>query len=296
MGFSDVHPFYLGNIADGDLIDRIFTEHPEIAVTIHCAGLVDATESLSDPLAYYGANLSSGIQLVGHIMRNRCFRIVFGSSAAVYGHGDRPAVEEEAPSPATPYGHSKAMFERILEDITSAGPLRALILRYFNPIGAEPELRAGKRDNIPTHLLSRLIACRVDDKEFVIMGGNWPTRDGSAIRDFVHVGDLADAHVAAVTALLNPDQTLDACTVLNVGSGIGTTILEFVREFELASGDHIRLHVGGRRQGDTRGRVANIERIGQVLEWRTRRTIAMAISDALLWHAKNELATGLPGG
>jgi len=167
--------FYEGDIADGQLIDRIFAEHPDIGAVIHC------------------------LDFVGHLLRNGCRRLIFSSSAAIYQVSEDLTMDEDSPvDPQSPYGRTKAMCEAMFADIAAAEPIRVLSLRYFNPIGADPKMRTGLQLARPTHALGKMIQAHEEGVPFVVTGTDYPTRDGSGIRDYIHVWDLAAAHVAAL--------------------------------------------------------------------------------------------------
>src|SRR5690606_24800146 len=186
--FTEGRHFYEGDIADGELIDRIFADHPEIEATVHCAALIVVPESVTDPLRYWHSNVAKTIALVEHLLRHRCHRLLFSSTAAMYGTGEDFAVDEASPiAPSSPYARTKAAVEAMLRDVSHATELRTLSLRYFNPIGADPQLRTGLQVKRPTHLLGKLIEAAETGGEFTITGVDWPTRDGTGIRDFIHV-------------------------------------------------------------------------------------------------------------
>ena len=277
--------FYQGDLADGDLLDRIFAEHPDIEATVHCAALVVVPESVADPLRYWSANVVKTISLVSHLLRLGRPRLLFSSTAAVYGAGEDLAVDEESPiAPSSPYARTKAAVEAMLADVAAATPLRALSLRYFNPIGADPKLRTGLQVERPTHLLGKLIEAAETGTEFAYTGTDWPTRDGTGIRDFIHVWDLATAHVAALRKF---DQIVPVdgpgYEVINLGTGTGTTVREMVRAFEQVIGEPLRQRETGRRPGDVAGAYTRSDKARQVLGWKPQHTIVDGIRDSLRW-------------
>jgi UDP-glucose 4-epimerase len=282
---------YEGDIADGALLDKIFAEHPDIGATVHCAALIVVPDSVSDPLGYYRANVSKSLDLVSHLLRNGCHRLVFSSSAAIYSPGADLSVDEDSPlGPTSPYARTKAMCEEMFADIAAAGPLRLLSLRYFNPIGADPQLRTGLQVREPTHALGRLILAMQAGESFRITGTDYPTRDGTGVRDYVHVWDLAEAHVRAVTEF---DRVLAGRTsaVINLGTGTGTTVRELVAEFNRVSGPVATIEAP-RRPGDAAGAWTRSDRAADVLGWRARLSIGDGIRDALRWTAvRDQLLT-----
>ncbi len=277
--------FYEGDLADGALLDRIFREHPDIEATVHCAALVVVPESVEQPLRYWWSNVAKTIQLVEHLLRNGKPRLVFSSTAALYGAGEDHAVDEESPiEPSSPYARTKAAVEAMLKDVAAATELRALSLRYFNPIGADPKLRTGLQAERPTHLLGKLIEAAETGTDFAVTGTDWPTRDGTGIRDFIHVWDLATAHVAGLRRF---DEVVPVdgpgYEVINLGTGTGTTVREMVRAFEEVTGEPLRQRDAARRPGDVAGAYTRSDKARQVLGWKPQFTIADGIRDSLRW-------------
>ena len=276
-------PHYVGDVADEPLLDRIFAEHPEIEIVIHCAARTQVQESTADPLRYYRTNVGKAVTLFERVVANGCTRLVFSSSAAVYGDPVTPAVTEDSPvAAASPYAATKLMVERILDDLCAAGPVNALSLRYFNPIGADPQLRSGSTDPAPPHVLGRLIAASVAGEPFWIHGDDWDTPDGTPIRDFVHVADVARAHVVAAhrwsaIAVGSRHQ------VINIGSGRPTTVRELAEAFNRVAARPVTIRTGGRRPGDTVGCYADTSKARRMLGWAPRHTLADGIRDALRW-------------
>ena len=285
--FAAGRAFFRGDIADGALLDRIFAEHPEIEAAVHCAALIVVPESVADPLTYWHHNVAKTIDLVGHLLRNGCQRLVFSSTAAVYGNAAGPefAVDEDSPiDPQSPYARTKAAVEAMLCDVAAGTELRLLSLRYFNPIGADPLLRTGLQLPRPTHLLGRLIEAAGTGTEFLVTGTDWPTRDGTGIRDYVHVWDLAAAHVAGLRRFddVVPKDGPRA-VVLNLGTGAGTTVREMVRAFEAVTGRPLRQRDTARRPGDVVGAFTRSDRARGMLGWLPEHSLADGIRDSLRW-------------
>ncbi len=279
--------FYHGDIADGALLDRIFADHPDIESTVHCAARIVVPESVSQPLLYYRNNVGKTVDLVEHLLRNRCGRLIFSSSASVYQPGPDLAVDEaSALAPRSPYAATKIMVERILADAAVAHPLRALSLRYFNPIGADPQLRTGPQDPAPTHAMGKLIEAHQTGQRFTITGIDWPTRDGSAIRDYIHVWDLARAHVLALQRF---DEVLPqdrGNEVLNLGTGSGVTVRELVSSFQTVVGGAPDVHESGPRPGDVVGCYTRSDKAYRLLDWTAERTIEDMVRDSLNWSGR----------
>ena len=192
--------FYQGDIADRPLLRRIAADHPDIACTLHFAARTVVAESMSRPYLYYRENFSKTLELADELAALGLNRLVFSSSASVYAASSGEGLDENAPTaPQSPYARSKLMAELALEDLAGSSPLRLVALRYFNPIGAAPDLTAGSHVAEPTHVLGRLMAVAGGrEPEFAITGTDYATRDGTGVRDYVHVWDVARAHVATV--------------------------------------------------------------------------------------------------
>jgi UDP-glucose 4-epimerase len=281
--FAVDRPFYQGDIADGSLVDRIFAEHPDISAVIHCAALVVVPDSVADPVGYYRANVAKSLEFVAHLLRNGCGRLIFSSSAAIYRAGEDLTVDEDsAINPQSPYARTKAVCEAMFTDIATGERLRVLSLRYFNPIGADPKMRTGLQLPQPTHALGKMIQAQEEGVPFVITGTDWPTRDGSGIRDYIHVWDLATAHVAALTRF---DALPGPVTVINLGAGTGTTVRELLDMFNRVSDRPIGAREAGRRPGDTAGAYTRTGRALSLLAWRPQYDIADGIRHSLQWAA-----------
>jgi UDP-glucose 4-epimerase len=281
--FATGTPFYQGDIGDGALVDRVFAEHPDIDAVVHCAALIVVPDSVADPIGYYRANVTGSLEFVAHLLRNGCQRLIFSSSAAIYQASEDLTVDEDSPiDPQSPYARTKAVCEAMFADIAAAGPLRVLSLRYFNPIGADPKMRTGLALRRPTHALGKMIQARDEGVPFVITGTDWPTRDGSGIRDYVHVWDLATAHVAALTRF----GTLPGpVTVINLGTGAGTTVRELLGMFNRVSDRPVEAREAARRPGDTAGAYTRTDRARRLLAWQPQYDIEDGIRHSLQWAA-----------
>ena len=291
--FTAGHAFYQGDIADGRLIDRIFAEHPGIGAVIHCAALIVVPDSVADPVGYYRANVAGSLEFTAHLLRNGCPRLIFSSSAAIYRASEDLSVDEEsAIDPQSPYARTKAMCEAMFADIAAAEPIRVLSLRYFNPIGADPKMRTGLQLRRPTHALGKMIQACDDGVPFQITGTDWPTRDGSGIRDYIHVWDLATAHVAALTRF---DALPGPVTAINLGTGTGTTVRELLAAFNRVVGHPVEAREAPRRPGDVAGAFTRVVRAERLLGWRARYDITEGIRHSLQWAAiRDEILAG-PG-
>ena len=281
--FAAGRDFYAGDIANGALIDRIFTDHPDIDAAVQCAALIVVPDSVVDPVGYYRANVTKGLEFVTHLLRNGCGRMIFSSSAAIYRPGADLTVDEDSPlDPQSPYARTKAVCEEMFADIAATQPIRVLSLRYFNPIGADPKLRTGLQLRRPTHALGKMIQAQAEGVPFLITGTDWPTRDGSGLRDYIHVWDLAAAHVAALTRF---DALPGPVTVINVGSGTGTTVRELLAAFNRVAGRPVEAREAARRPGDVAGAYTRIDRAGRLLGWRPQHDLTEGIRHSLQWTA-----------
>jgi UDP-glucose 4-epimerase len=289
--------FYEGDIADRALVRRIVRENPEIEATIHMAALNVVSESVAQPYAYYQENVAKSLELFGELMALGRPRVVFSSSASVYDFASSLEVFEDSPTaPSSPYARGKLMVEDILQDLSEATDMQPIVLRYFNPIGSEPQLRSGMHARVPTHVMGRLImAARDERRSFEITGVDHPTPDGTGIRDYVHVWDVARAHVRAV------EQLDDLCTqeshgnvVLNLGTGSGVSVRELVTLFEGVLGRPIRVAEAPSRAGDVVGAFANVDRAREVLGWTAQESLEDAIASTLAWFDRRADLLGYP--
>ena len=278
-------PFYEGNIADRALLERIFGEQHTQAI-MHFAGSIVVPESVERPLKYYANNTLASHALVTAAVEAGVRHILFSSTAAVYGAPERvPIDEEDAKLPINPYGASKLMTERMLADASAAHPFNYGALRYFNVAGADPAGRTGQRGRGATHLIKVACETAVGKRDSIaVYGTDYPTRDGTCIRDYIHVSDLADAHVAALEWLVgHPRENL----VMNCGYGNGLSVLEVLDAVDKANEAPIERVMEGRRAGDPPELVAGNARLLATLGWRPKHAdIDTIVGDALRWERK----------
>jgi UDP-glucose 4-epimerase len=248
-----------------------------------------------EPYAYYDNNVTRSLTLFDELTRLGRTRMVFSSSGSIYAPSENFEVTEKSPlAPTSPYARTKLVVEMALADLCAATDLRAIILRYFNPIGSDPDFRTGIHDLLPSHVLGRLVAAtRGDLDSFVITGTDLPTRDGTGIRDYVHVWDLARAHVAALERF---DDVLAAeplpSSIINVGTGRGTTVREMVSAFERVHGHKVPVTEGPGRPGDAIGAFANVDKAATLLGWRSELDLDDAIASALEWGRRRGQVLG----
>ena len=276
-------PFYEGNVADRSLVDRIFEEE-RIEAIMHFAGSIVVPESVEQPLKYYANNTLASHALISAAVAAGVKHILFSSTAATYGAPERVPIDEDDPKvPINPYGASKLMTERMLEDASAAHPFNYGALRYFNVAGADPEGRTGQLGKGSTHLIKVACEAAVGKRDRIaVYGTDYPTADGTCIRDYIHVSDLAAAHVAALEWLVaHPDENL----VMNCGYGEGLSVLEVLDAVDRASGTPVKRVIEGRRAGDPPELVAGNARLLETLDWRPAYAdIDRIVGDALAWE------------
>ena len=278
-------PFYHGSIADRALVDRAFAEQGCGAI-MHFAGSIVVPESVEKPLEYYLNNTVASLALITAAVAAGVKHILFSSTAAVYGVPERVPIEEGDPKePINPYGASKLMTERMLSDAAAAHPFNYGALRYFNVAGADPQRRTGQIGKGSTHLIKVAVEAAVGKRNRIaVYGTDYPTPDGTCVRDYIHVSDLADAHVAALEWLIeHPDDNL----VLNCGYGNGLSVLEVLDAVDRLNGTQVPREMGGRRAGDPPMLVAGNAALLGTLEWRpSHADIDAIVGHALAWERK----------
>jgi UDP-glucose 4-epimerase len=295
LAFTRDRIFYEGDIGDRVLLRRIVDEHPDLDATIHMAARIVVPESVEKPYEYYRDNVAKSLELFDELNALGKTRVLFSSSASLYATKDSFEVTENDPlDPQSPYARTKRMMEEVLQDMAVATDLRAIILRYFNPIGSDPDLESGIYAKEPSHVLGQLVmAARGKKDSFTITGTEHPTRDGTGIRDYIHVWDLARAHVRAVEQF---DAVIAAASapsvIINVGTGSGVTVRELITAFETVFGHEVPVTEAPPRPGDAVGAFANVDRSAELLGWRTELSLEDAIASALAWGEKREEILG----
>lgn len=278
---------YQGDVRDRALLDKIFAAHPIHAV-IHFAGLKAVGESVSKPLEYYDNNVYGTLALLEAMREAQVKNFIFSSSATVYGDQPKIPYVESFPtgSPSSPYGQSKLMVEQILRDVQLADPQwNMTILRYFNPVGAHPSGLMGEDpQGIPNNLMPFIAQVAVGRREsLAIFGNDYPTADGTGVRDYIHVVDLADGHVAAMKKLHNQP----GVHIFNLGAGIGSSVLQVVEAFSKACGKPLAYHFAPRREGDLPAYWADSTKAAEELGWRTSRSLDEMAADTWRWQSNN---------
>jgi UDP-glucose 4-epimerase len=276
-----------GDIRSVEDLNRAFAAGP-IEAVVHFAGLKAVGESVAEPLRYWDVNVAGSRCLLTAMAAHHCRTLVFSSSATLYGYPEQVPIQETAPiQPINPYGHTKAAVERMLQDVAaSEAGWRIASLRYFNPVGAHPSGRIGEDPSgIPNNLFPFITQVAVGRRERLqVFGGDWPTPDGSGVRDYIHVMDLAEGHLAALQVLLSGG---DQLLTLNLGSGRGHSVLEVIAAFQEASGRAIPHDVVARRAGDAAETVADPSLAAELLGWRTTRGLAEMCRDGWAWQQAN---------
>ncbi len=277
--------YYNGDVCDANDLEKIFAEHSDITSVIHFAAYKAVGESVEKPLEYYRNNVGGMITLLGQMKKANIERIVFSSSCTVYGDTDRSPVDESSPiaQAASPYGNTKIICEDILRDESVASSLSVVSLRYFNPIGAHPsaligELPLGVPNNLVPYITQTAAGIR---EQLTVFGEDYNTADGTCIRDYIHVVDLAKAHVMALQRFGKMDNRFE---VFNLGTGNGNSVLEVVQTFENVSDTKLNYRIGPRRAGDVEQIWASTTKANDILGWKAESSLEEMLRTAWAWQ------------
>jgi UDP-glucose 4-epimerase len=286
IGYKPI--FYKGDVCIKKDVKKVFNEHTDIGAVIHFAAYKAVGESVQKPLMYYYNNLVSLITLLQVMEEKNCYNIVFSSSCTVYGEPDKLPVDEFSPikQAASPYGNTKQIGEEILRDCAAANPnLQAISLRYFNPIGAHDSGKIGELPNgIPNNLVPFITQTAARLREILnVWGNDYNTPDGTCIRDYINVVDLAKAHVIAIERLLNKTNKKNF-EFFNIGTGIGNSVLEIIQSFERVSGQKLNYQFANRRPGDVEKIYADTQYANKELGWKAQKTLDETILSAWKWQ------------
>jgi len=278
---------YRGDCRDWDMLSSIFDKH-QFEGVIHFAASKAVGESVEQPLLYYGNNLDSLMVLLKAMEQFKVSNLVFSSSCTVYGQPDELPVTEstERKSAASPYGNTKKICEDIILDVVSStADLKAVSLRYFNPIGAHPSAKIGELPlGTPNNLVPFVAQTAAGIREaLTVFGDDYNTPDGTCIRDYIHVMDLSDAHVRSL-AYLEKQSNSSYYEVFNLGTGKGTSVMEVIKTFEVVAGVRLNYRVGPRREGDIEQIFASVNKAEEVLNWKATRTMKQALVDTWKWQ------------
>ena len=274
-------PLEIGDINDTQRLDEVIATHRPVAV-MHFAALIEVGESVKEPGRFYANNVAGAITLIEAARRGGIDAMVFSSTCATYGDPVQSPMDEGHPqAPLNPYGRSKMMVEQVLADCSTYQRFRSVSLRYFNASGADEQGRIGERHDPETHAIPLAIQAALGLRDgFKLFGDDYDTRDGTAVRDYIHVMDLADAHVRALRYLLAGGQT----TAVNLGTGTGTTVRELLSAIETETGRPFPVEVTGRRAGDAASLVALNDKARDLLGWTPARTLSEIVRSAWAWH------------
>jgi len=270
-------------------VRNFFATHTDISGVIHFAASKAVGESVENPLLYYENNLNSLIYLLQELQQKPAAQFIFSSSCTVYGQAEKMPITEDAPiqTAMSPYGNTKQIGEEIINDVSKVSNITAILLRYFNPIGAHESAEIGELPlGVPQNLVPFITQTAIGIREKLsVYGNNYPTPDGTAIRDYIHVVDLAKAHVVALKRLLNKQNT-EKTETFNLGTGTGSSVLEVIHAFEKVSGKKLNYQIVGRREGDVIEAYANTEKANTVLGWKTEASLEEALLSAWNWENK----------
>ncbi|KAG0200010.1 hypothetical protein BGX28_006814 [Mortierella sp. GBA30] len=312
-GDGDI-PFYAVDIVDKQALTRVFASHPDISTVIHCAGLKSVGESGRKPLDYYHVNIAGTVNLLQVMEEFGVRRMVFSSSATVYGDPPKVPIPEDSPIVASmsTYGRTKVFLEHIIRDLCVASEIKqkeyvqkqeklgakiekdyrwsALLLRYFNPAGAHPSGIMGEDpQGVPNNLMPYLAQVAVGNLEkLTVFGNDYPTKDGTCIRDYLHVVDCAEGHVAALTKIeQNEDQGFYECKAYNLGAGVGCSVLDMIHAFSKAVGRDLPYVISARRPGDVPNLTADPTLANTELNWKAVRSLEEMCEDLWRWQRNN---------
>jgi UDP-glucose 4-epimerase len=277
------------DIREKSALQYFFKKHDDIAGVIHFAASKAVGESVENPLLYYENNINSLVYLLQELQQKSNANFIFSSSCTVYGQAEKMPITEDASIQIamSPYGNTKQIGEEIITDVAKVSNINAILLRYFNPIGAHPsaeigELPIGVPQNLVPFITQTGFGLR---KELAVYGDNYPTPDGTAIRDYIHVVDLAKAHVIALQRLLN-NKNIEKVETFNLGTGTGSSVLEVIAAFEKVSGQKLPYKIVSRREGDITSAYANTDKANNVLGWKAKSTLEEAMESAWKWEQK----------
>ena len=277
------------DLKDKLLVQEFFKKHFDIAGVIHFAASKAVGESVENPLLYYENNINTLVYLLQELQKLEQSNIIFSSSCTVYGQAEAmPITENASVQPAiSPYGNTKQIGEEIINDVAKVTNITAILLRYFNPIGAHSSAEIGELPiGIPQNLVPFITQTGFGlRKELSVYGNDYPTPDGTCIRDYIHVVDLAKAHVIAMKRLLN-NQNIEKVETFNLGTGTGSSVLQVIESFEKVSGKKLSYKIVDRREGDITSAFADTEKANSILGWKAQSTLDEAIASAWKWEIK----------
>lgn len=276
-------------LRDKKAVQEFFKNHQDIAGVIHFAASKAVGESVENPLLYYENNINTLVYLLQELQQKDTANFIFSSSCTVYGQAENMPITENAAVQAamSPYGNTKQIGEEIITDVAKVTNINAILLRYFNPIGAHPTAEIGELPlGIPQNLVPFITQTAMGIREkLAVYGNDYPTQDGTAIRDYIHVVDLAKAHVVALKRLLDK-KNLNKVETFNLGTGTGSSVLEVITAFEKVSDKKLNYQIVGRREGDIVEAYANTDKANDVLGWKAESTLEESLASAWKWEQK----------
>ncbi|WDO13330.1 UDP-glucose 4-epimerase GalE [Flavobacterium sp. WW92] len=277
------------DLREKNSVKEFFTKHADVAGVIHFAASKAVGESVENPLLYYENNINALVYLLQELQQKADASFIFSSSCTVYGQAEKmPITEDASVQPAiSPYGNTKQIGEEIIQDVAKVSNIRAILLRYFNPIGAHPSAEIGELPiGVPQNLVPFITQTGMGlRKELSVFGSDYPTSDGTCVRDYIHVVDLAKAHVIALKRLIE-NKNEAKVEVFNVGTGTGSTVLEVIQSFEKVSGQKLPYKLVDRREGDVIEAYADTQKANKILGWKAESTLDQAIESAWKWEKK----------
>jgi UDP-glucose 4-epimerase len=277
------------DLRDKPAVVDFFKRHQDISGVIHFAASKAVNESVENPLLYYENNINTLVYILQELQQKTAANFIFSSSCTVYGEAEKMPITENAPiQPAlSPYGNTKQIGEEIINEVCKVSNINSILLRYFNPMGAHPTAEIGELPiGVPQNLIPFITQTGIGlRKELSVYGDDYPTPDGTCIRDYIHVVDLAKAHVVALQRLINK-KNLEKVEVFNLGTGTGSSVLEVINTFEKVSGQKLPYKIVGRREGDIISAYANTDKANKVLGWKAQSTLEEALASAWKWEKK----------
>ncbi len=277
------------DLRDKASVRDFFKRHNDVQGVIHFAASKAVGESVENPLLYYENNINSLVYLLQELKELPNANFIFSSSCTVYGQAEKmPITEDASVQPAaSPYGNTKQIGEEIIHDVAKVTNINSILLRYFNPIGAHPSAEIGELPlGVPQNLVPFITQTAIGLREKLsVFGDDYPTVDGTAVRDYIHVVDLAKAHVVALKRLLNK-QNIEKVEIFNLGTGTGSSVLEVIKAFEKVSEKKLNYQIVGRREGDITSAYANTDKANSVLGWKAQSSLEDSLSSAWKWELK----------
>ncbi len=277
------------DLRDKASVQNFFSKYNDVVGIIHFAASKAVGESVENPLLYYENNINALVYVLQELTKMPSANFIFSSSCTVYGQAEKmPITEDASVQPAaSPYGNTKQIGEEIINDVAKVSSVKAILLRYFNPVGAHPTAEIGELPiGIPQNLMPFITQTGIGLREQLsVYGDDYPTPDGTAIRDYIHVVDLAKAHVVAMHRLVE-NKNLEKVETFNLGTGTGSSVLEVINAFEKVSGKKLPYKIVGRREGDITSAYANTDKANQVLGWKAELTLEESLASAWKWEQK----------